>query len=218
MAAAVAAFVLALFASACSAGQDPDDCGQDKCDGAGDFMSQLEGREDVIAQLLRQSEVDAEGVMHADYTTFLYGVSNLQGCSDETVKTFTVSDDLISGADPFPRLISVACSDQDSKASEFFIAASFEDAETGDVDLRDVEMFAWDAQARRYRFYAFAPAGDSDSVEVEIEPKRCQGCHLTPSDTGALGMRMTPIMNELTRPWTHLERPAWLSIVRLRAA
>jgi len=70
--------------------------------------------------------------------------------------------------------------------------------------MRDVEMFAWDATNRKYRFYAFKPAEADDSkVEIEVEPKRCQQCHLTPADLVPTGMPMTPIMNEMNRPWTH---------------
>jgi hypothetical protein len=51
-------------------------------------------------------------------------------------------------------------------------------------------------------FYAFHPVTD-DKVELEVGPSRCEGCHLTPADTSPTGMRMTPIMNEINKPWTH---------------
>ncbi|HLU65405.1 MAG TPA: hypothetical protein VKZ63_03990 [Kofleriaceae bacterium] len=194
---------LAAAVAGCTTAGPGGSCGGGKCDSAGDFQSELDGRGDPIAEFLRGAEVDRDGVMEADYRTFLLGVAEVMGCTSESVMTFSLSDNLFM-AEPFPRLISVACSDDDARASDFFIAASFRDDATGDVDLRDVEMFAWDQAARTYRFYAFQPAeSDPSKVAVEVEPKRCQQCHLTPSDLVPLGMPMTPIMNELDRPWTH---------------
>ena len=201
--AALCGLGLALVSIGCTAESTGPGCANDKCDGDADFFSQLEGREDWIAAWLRDSGVEKDGVVTADYHTVLAGVGAKMGCDAGSVATFALADDLIDET-PFPRLISVACSSDDVKASEFFIAASFRDEATGDVDIRDVEMFAWDAANRKYRFYAFKPSTDDPSkVDVEVEPKRCQQCHLTPSDTVPLGMPMTPIMNEINRPWTH---------------
>jgi hypothetical protein len=201
--AALVALGMALATSGCTSGGGGPSCSDDKCDSAGDFMSKLEGRADPIAEFLRGSDVDAEGLMEGDYETFLFGVAEKMGCAADSVMTFALSDNLLMD-EPFPRLISVACSNDDVKASDFFIAASFMDQETGDVDVHDVELFAWDATSRQYRFYAFKPAeSDASKVEVEVEPKRCQQCHLTPSDQVPTGMPMTPIMNEINRPWTH---------------
>jgi hypothetical protein len=202
--AALCALGLALVSTGCAVESGGGtSCGSDKCDGDSDFHSQLDGREDWIAAFLRDANVEKDGVLEADYHTVLAGVAGKMGCDASSVATFALADDLIDGA-PFPRLISVACSTDDVKASEFFIAASFKDEATGDVDIRDVEMFSWDATNRKYRFYAFKPSErDPSRVDVEVEPKRCQGCHLTPSDEVPLGMPMTPIMNEINRPWTH---------------
>jgi hypothetical protein len=179
----------------------PATCASDKCD---EFdRDKLDSRNDPIATYLKTLDITETGTMFATYQDMLFGIAGVMGCPRESVAVFTVSDDLISGA-PFPRLVSVACKDDDSKASDFFIAASFEDQETGDVDVHDVEMFAWDRTAREYMFYAFAPTGDEEGeVQLEVGPKRCEGCHLTPADTSPVGMAMTPIMNELNRPWTH---------------
>jgi hypothetical protein len=203
VAAALLALGMALASSGCTtAGSDPS-CGGDKCDAAEDFLAKLDGRMDPIADFLRASAVDADGRMEGDYKSFLFGVNEKRGCAADTVMTFALSDNLVMD-EPFPRLISVGCSSDDVKASEFYIAASFRDEATGDVDMRDVEMFAWDATNRKYRFYAFKPAESDDAkVEIEVEPKRCQQCHLTPSDLAPTGMPMTPIMNEINRPWTH---------------
>lgn len=201
--AALIALGLALANSGCTAVGSGGSCGGEKCDAAGDFLTKLDGRADPIAEFLRTSAVDAKGLMEGDYKTFAFGVNEKRGCAADTVMTFALSDNLVMD-EPFPRLISVGCSADDVKASEFFIAASFKDEETGDVDMRDVEMFAWDATNRKYRFYAFKPAEeDASKVAIEVEPKRCQQCHLTPSDLLPTGMPMTPIMNEMNRPWTH---------------
>ncbi len=193
----------ALGVSACSTDSTgPQSCSGDKCD---EFDRQkLEDRNDPIATYLKTLDINDDGTMYGTYQDMLYGVAGVMGCANDSVAVFTVSDSLIADA-PFPRLVSVACKDDDAKASNFFIAASFEDTETGDVDVLDVEMFAWDTTRREYLFYAFAPFEDGEEGEVKLEvgPKRCEGCHLTPADSSPVGMRMTPIMNELNRPWTH---------------
>lgn len=176
-------------------------CESGKCDGEGPTLAE---RNDPIATYLKTVNISDEGLMSSSYQDILFGVADVMGCSTDSIAVFTVSDDLITEGAPFPRLVSVACKDDDAKASDFFIAASFEDTETGDVDVHDVEMFAWDKTAREYMFYAFTPDEDEeDLVRLEVGPKRCEGCHLTPADTSPVGMRMTPIMNELNRPWTH---------------
>lgn len=192
----------ALGLAACSTNApSTQNCSGDKCD---EFDRQkLADRNDPIATYLKGLDIGDDGTMFATYQDMLFGVANVMGCSTDSVAVFTVSDDLIRQT-PFPRLVSVACKDDDAKASNFFIAASFEDEETGDVDILDVEMFAWDATKREYQFYAFAPTRDIEGeVKLEVGPKRCEDCHLTPADSSPVGMRMTPIMNELNRPWTH---------------
>jgi hypothetical protein len=191
------------------AGGDATPC-SGKCDDADDLEDALEGRADPIAAWIRTQEVAKDGAIQADYQDILFGLQKGQGCAESSVRTFVVSDDLVTGKDPFPRFISAVCGDDPVKASEFFIAASFEkfvgDGEaTGEVDTRSLEMFAWDATARTYRFYATEPVGEEEDsgIRFEVEPARCRGCHLTPTDLAAEGMPMTPIMNELTRPWTH---------------
>jgi hypothetical protein len=113
----------------------------------------------------------------------------------------------------FPRLVTTVCSDDSNKASEFFINSVSEvfeeddegnEVATGEVEWRDLELFAWDPIHRKYNFYATFPREDSETdVFVEVEPTRCQQCHLTPADTNPVGMPMTPIMNEINRPWTN---------------
>jgi hypothetical protein len=181
-----------------------------KCDAADDLEDALEGRADPIAAWIREQSIDADGSIDADYQAILFGVQAGQGCAQSSLRTFVVSDDLVTGKEPFPRFISAVCGDDPVKASEFFIAASFEkfvgDGEaTGEIDTRSLEMFAWDATARVYRFYATEPVGEPEEsgIRFEVEPERCRGCHLTPTDLAAVDMPMTPIMNELTRPWTH---------------
>lgn len=188
-----------------AAGRDDGHC-SGKCDGIDDVAGALSERDDPIARFLRSTDIDAAGLFTGDYRSVLFGVSALQGCPDSQIHTYVVADDLITGGEPFPRLISTVCSDDNSRASEFFIAASFEDTATGDVDMRDVEMFAWDPRIRAYRFYAFTPDDqqiDQGLVSLELDPPRCEGCHTGPRGLDDGGMPMTPIMNELNRPWTH---------------
>ena len=182
-----------------------------KCDGADDLADALDGRGDPVARWIRDQTVASNGSIKATFADILDGVREIQGCTESSLRTFVVSDDLITSEEPFPRLVSVACAGDNARASEFFIAASFElfagdgDEPTGEIDTRALEMFAWDETARTYRFYATEPVGASPTtgIRFEVEPARCRGCHLTPTDLAAEGMPMTPIMNELTRPWTH---------------
>jgi len=192
---------LAAFTGCASNTATQGSCNGGKCDGFD--ADKLASRNDPIAAYLKNLSISDTGLLELTYQDVLFGVGEGMGCAPDAAGVFTVSDDLISG-EAFPRLVSVACKDDDSKASDFFIAASFRDQETGDVDVRDVEMFAWDRTARNYMFYAFAPSQDDpDLVQLEVGPSRCEGCHLTPADTSPVGMRMTPIMNELSRPWAH---------------
>ena len=203
-----------LVASACSAGGDDDpNCNSGKCDDAGDFRDQLAGRDDPIARFLATLSPDPDGLVSLTYNDVVEAVAKIQGCDATTWKAFIVSDPLVEG-EPFPRVVTTVCANNAVKASEFFIAASFKDPDTDDVDDVRLEMFAWDATARLYRFYATERAGDK--VEVEVEPDRCRECHLAPTNLSAARsldtdgrdittgqMRMTPIMNELTQPWSH---------------
>jgi len=175
-----------------------------KCDHLGDgFLGSIEGRTDPIANWLRQSGIDDNGFVEAEYGDVLFGIAKDSGCGVQSSKTFVVSDDLVTGGEAFPRLVSTVCSDDATKASEFFISAAFEDFRNpGEMDRKSIEMFAWDATARKYRFYETFPT-QGGKIRVDANPTRCMQCHLTTADIAPTAMRMTPIMNELTRPWTH---------------
>ncbi len=195
------AFTIAALPS-CSSDTDDGNCSGDKCDqGVVDFADRLEGREDPIADFLRTLDVDSQSRVAADFGTFAAGIAEMQGCGEASWKSFVVSDAIVAGA-AFPRVVSTVCSDNPRKASEFFIAASFKDPNEEDIDPRRLEMFAWDAKARMYRFYA-SEVADAERIEIEIDPARCRECHLTPTTLPSDTMRMTPIMNELTQPWSH---------------
>ena len=174
-----------------------------KCDAPDSVRSQLEDLDDPIARWLLDSPMSEDGVLATDYLTAVDKVAEQMSCSLESMRTFVLSDDLVAGT-PFPRLISTVCSDDDTRASEFFIAASFADpSDPDDVDVKNLEMFAWDTTALRYRFYATLPIEGRDEVQVEVEVRRCTQCHLNSRSLDDDGMPMLPIMNELTRPWPH---------------
>ncbi len=103
----------------------------------------------------------------------------------------------------FPRIVSTVCTG--NKAAEFFISAPEESQEKpGEFELQFIEMFAWDPITKKYNFYeTFPSAQDGGLMAVNATPTRCAQCHLTPTDHDPSGMHMTPIMNELKRPWTH---------------
>jgi hypothetical protein len=190
--------------TACSDGQGAEDNCFGKCDGLGSGVhNALSERTDPIARYLMSAGIDDEGFIDADFGDVLFGLAEIQGCAQDSIKTFLVSDDLITGDEAFPRLVSVSCSSDAAKASEFYMAASFESfEEPGEMDLLSIEMFGWDANRREYTFYETFPA-ERGGVRVDHKPVRCQQCHLTPGDQAPVAMHMTPIMNELTRPWAH---------------
>ena len=198
--AATAGLLLPLSACA-TEDASTQDCSGAKCDTLLDFDDRLDGREDPIAKFLRTLDVDQRSQVSADFGTFAEGIAEMQGCDKTTWKSFVVSDAIVEGT-AFPRVVSTVCSDNPRKASEFFIAASFKDPNSEDIDPSRIEMFAWDAKTREYRFYASESVGES-RIEIEIDPERCTECHLTPSNLPSGAMRMTPIMNELTQPWSH---------------
>jgi len=206
------------------------------CDDDKSFAEKLDERNDPIANMLKGDafDLDDEGVGVLEYRDVLLAMADEQECGTASINTFIISDDLFSGgcaqecdeedfdcvkcsdlsedelADlKFPRLVSVVCSGDNNKASEFFLNSVSEefnedDEPTGQLDMRDLEMFAWDPTTKRYNFYATGPMRDSDDEAfIEVEPDRCQMCHLTPGDTDPVKMPMTPIMNEINRPWTH---------------
>ncbi len=213
-----------LVASASCADEAPAPdgiCEAGKCDGL-PFLVQLKGREDPIAKWLRSlgetGVIDTAGVYHADkagevapagdplfYAKLLGGIATVQGCSPSSLVNYALSDDLISG-DPskvFPRLVSTVCADGE-QVSNAFVATLGAPDETGDLDLTDLEMFAWDATQQKYSFYATSADADGN-LQLEVEPARCAECHLTPRDVDPIGMPRLPIMNELTKAWTHWE-------------
>ncbi len=209
-----AAFALSGCSEADDGTSDPaGDCEGAKCDSAddeGNLEADLDGRTDAIARYLRAElqagRLSGDGLMKGDYLTVLEGVAAIQGCDTSSIRTFVVSDTLLS-AEPFPRIVSTVCSG--NKAAEFFISAPEErfdrdtDEPTGDLELQFIEMFAFDKEKDEYVFYETFPTNDEATMAVNPSPTRCQQCHLTPSDFAPDGMRMTPIMNELTQPWTH---------------
>ncbi|MCR9163588.1 MAG: hypothetical protein ACE37F_15730 [Nannocystaceae bacterium] len=206
-----ALFAAVLVCAACgadeetpSAASEGGQCQGAKCDEGGESMrAALEGRSDPIARYLL-AELEAgrlsdDGFLPGDYETVLMGLAEIQGCDESSIRTFVVSDTLLSET-PFPRIVSTVCSG--NKAAEFFISAPESDGEGG-LELQFIEMFAFDKDADEYVFYETFPTEDEAQMVVNPSPTRCQQCHLTPSDHSPDGMRMTPIMNELNQPWTH---------------
>ncbi len=212
----------AVLATGCSGVEAPQGdgiCEAGKCDGA--FLDQLKGRQDPIANYFRQlgeaGVIDASGTYQGSkagaiapandslfYVKLLTGVATVQGCDPSSLINYALSDDLISGdvGKVFPRLVSTLCSNDADKATNAFIATLGMPGEDGDLALDDLEMFAWDPVASKYSFYATTPDGNGN-LQVEVEPLRCKECHETPRDVDSVGMPRLPIMNELTKAWTH---------------
>lgn len=212
---------LALLAPACASESPPDDdngqCDVGKCDGL-PFADQLKGREDPISKWLRglhdAKVIDDKGVFHGDkagtiaptddpqfYGKLLDGLATVQGCNKQATIAYALADDLITGnADQiYPRLITTVCSDTEAVVNAF-VATLGEPAP--DIDVNRLEFFAWDPTANKYSFYATEDLGDG-KLQIEVAPARCEKCHKTPLSTDPVHMPSIPIMNELTKPWTH---------------
>ena len=98
------------------------------------------------------------------------------------------------------------------RRDKFFISAAFPTEDRSDIDIHDLELFAWDETKEVYNTYAAKPFDEdfnaqehAPTLRWEVQPSRCDGCHLSPAKTDVGNMPFTPIMNELTRPWTHWE-------------
>jgi hypothetical protein len=226
----LAGLALALVAG-CGAPRAEGDtalCDVGRCDEL-PFLARLEGREDPVGRWLRQiaeaGVIDAAGIYHGDraselapaasplfYAKLLDGLATVQGCRPESLITYALADDLVTGAPGsiFPRLVATVCSDDGALVTNAFVATLGEPHRdgSGDLELDDLEVFAWDATAQRYSFYAIQPGAAEGQLDVEVEPARCMKCHLSPLDTDPVGMPRLPIMNELTKPWAHWEAGA----------
>lgn len=200
----IVALLSPLALGACDLAPADDRCSGGKCDAAEDVRSQLDGLNEPIADWLRASPMTREGILETDYMAALEQIAKFSDCDMSSVKTFVLADDLVMDQ-PFPRAISTLCSDDETRAADVFIAASFADPhDPSDIDPRNLEMFAWDPDREEYIFYAALPVeGSETEVQIEVDPPRCRGCHLTGEDLDAFGMPMMPIMNELVSPWPH---------------
>ena len=196
--------IFPLFVTGCELSGPGDDCFRGKCDGISDVRSQLDGLDEPIADWLRASPMDRDGILETDYMSAMEQLAIFSDCDIDTLKTFVISDDLVGGT-TFPRLISTLCSGDETKAASLFVAASFSDPNNpDDVDGRNLEMFAWDKTQKRNVFYVLRPLEDSDTkVQVEVEPKSCEQCHRNSDSLDDVGMPMVPVMNELVTPWPH---------------
>ncbi len=196
-------------------------CGSDSSDGTqnnnsannanngkGDFASSwaeefLSGREDPIAKFFQQEDIDDSGVLQVKLRDLQLGVAEIQGCDVASVQSYIISDALIQDR-PFPRLVSTVCSKDPEKNWQVFFSPP-EAAESGDdLNIHTVEMFAWDPEAKHYRFYKTKLVAERDNlVQLEVDPAECADCHLGPEGLDNFAQPMLPIMNELTQPWQH---------------
>jgi len=166
------------------------------------ISSRLEGLNDPVAQwLATRAEIDEDGIFfEALAFDIMLQIAEVNECSFESIRTFVISDELISGETAFPRLISSMCFGDTSKQDRIFFALS--EANGIDVDDTVIEMYAWDPKEYRYNFYKIE-YNEDDEQQIAITPTECMDCHLGPADMDQAGMRPVPIMNEIARPWSH---------------
>lgn len=200
---------LALALSAChaAAGDSADGggvCGEQKCDDPG-FADALAQMNDPIAAFLK-AHLDGAGQLDIAYLDMLEAIAEAQGCDAGSIDAYVISDALVVSAagKAFPRVVNTVCSTDRTKADLAFFALSFPDADNVDVDVRTIEMFAWDPTSFEYRFYRGSPVEGSDTkVAIQLAPSECAMCHRQPTTIPGAPMPMTPIMNELSAPWEH---------------
>ena len=174
-----------------------------KCDAAGSVGEQLATFQDPIAVFLK-SKIDSKGRINVAYLDMLKAIAAQQGCGEDSIDSYIISDDLVGAGGAFPRIVNTVCSVDRTKADLAFFALSFADKTGVDVDTRTIEMFAWDATTFQYRFYKGTPVkGSKTKIAIELDPSECKECHLQPEHLEGLAMPMTPIMNELSAPWQH---------------
>jgi hypothetical protein len=199
---------LACAPAACNEGNGDsgDDvmCGDAKCDDLGEIGQALATFNDPIATWLR-ANIDSNGQIDVAYLEMLRGISTNQGCDDRGIDSYIISDQLVAeGGESFPRVVNTVCSEDRTKADLAFFALSFANADKTDVDVREIEMFGWDATTLEYRFYRGNAVADSPTkVAIALDPSECRECHEQPSFIPGNKMPMTPIMNELSAPWQH---------------
>lgn len=176
-------------------------CTSGKCDDSNgrDLAKELDGRNDVIATFIRGA-ANNDGTIEGDYSTFLDGVGEVLGCDESTEKTFII---LMSKNGFFPRNISTRCSADAVKASEFYLSTQSDYGDRSDINPRDFKMIAWDADADKYNTYEVKDDGTGEGpLYIDVEPDHCLACHTNPPSMTGNEIPFTPIMNELTNPWT----------------
>ena len=205
----LAATAIMVALAGCSADEAVDDnaapngqsvCTGGKCDdGSGrDLFAELDGRNEPAAAFLR-SAANKDGTIEADYFDFLQGIGDEMGCGPDTQRTFTI---LLSNRDFFPRNMTTWCTSDVTTASSIFISTQ-SDTALGDINTRDFKLFAWDAGANKYNTYEFKDDGSGEGpLYVDVEPAHCATCHTAPVGMDDGEVPFTPIMNELTNPWT----------------
>lgn len=199
-----AIIVFSLFVFSCSptgVADDPTEtCTSGKCDGVGEseFKKELNTYNDPIAKFLVKSAND-DGTIEGDYSTFLDGIGEEMGCGKETEKTFTI---LMSNKDNFPRNMVTRCSDDPLRASEFALSTQSDNGDLSDIDPYDFKMVAWDKSKRRYNLYEAKKVESGEELTVALQPDACVSCHTQSTRKGAPPIAWTPVMNELTNPWT----------------
>lgn len=178
----------------------PDTC-KGKCDGINNSegFAELDDLNDPAATYLK-TQVDQYGAITGDYRQVLAGVGEQMGCDETQQKTFTI---LLSNKSNFPRNIVTHCSDSPRKASSFFLSTQSDDGALGDINARDFKIAAWDNDTDRYNLYEIkAEDGPDKPMTVYVNPPQCMTCHGAASNLDAPEVAFTPIMNELTNPWT----------------
>ena len=169
------------------------------------FVAALGDRQDPIGVWLRDTaQIDEKGEFETDYVQIVLGLAEQENCPIDSVKTFLISDKLVTESDnAFPRTVTSVCAQDPSRAADIFLSAP-EATEENDIDIRTVEMFSWDAAANVYRFYRVDPLEtDKFRVKVNVDPVECMDCHLGSSQMDPTFIHMAPVMNELTLPWQH---------------
>lgn len=155
---------------------------------AASLQAALQGHADPVAQWIL-GNADADAVVSSDAASLVEGVGLALDCDPALRETYVVLSNPLA-----PKAVVAHCADVPTDASR--VLTIFEpQPELGDLDADHVRMAAWDPAAERYRRYQFAPHPDG-GLGVVSEPEFCASCHTFGEHA------WTPIMNEMTNPWT----------------
>ena len=156
-----------------------------------ELLRRLAGFADPLSLVMRQA-ARPDGTIAGGLTEMLDRIGAQLDCDASTERRFTT----VSNDEHRPEVVIVRCGGDPDRASGFFaVVQPFR--KHPDLDVSRFRMSAWDPMAGIFRHAAFVT--ENDGVRVDVAPGFCIECHGGPQKLGS----WTPIMHEMTRPWSN---------------